>query len=66
MARKIEIDRDLCMGSGQCVFYAPRTFDQDDTTIAIVADADGDPADDIRTAVNTCPTRALSFDEDGA
>lgn len=66
MARTIEINRDLCMGSGQCIFYAPLTFDQDDTTIAIVADADGDSAADIRTAVQTCPTRALSFDEDGA
>lgn len=66
MARRIEVDRELCMGSGQCVFYAPLTFDQDETTIAVVTDADGDSADIIRTAVSACPTQALSLIEDGA
>jgi ferredoxin len=65
LARKIDVDRDLCMGSGQCVFYAPLTFDQDETTIAIVADADGDSSVNVRTAVDACPTQALSFLEDG-
>jgi ferredoxin len=65
VARTIDVDRDLCMGSGQCVFYAPLTFDQDDTTIAIVSDADGDSAVNIRTSVDACPTQALSFYGDG-
>ena len=34
--REIRVDRTLCMGSGQCCWYAPNTFDQDDETIAIV------------------------------
>lgn len=63
MARSLAVDRDLCMGSGQCLYYAPLTFDLDDTTIAIVADPDGDSAADIRAAVDSCPTRALSVDE---
>ena len=65
MAHKIGVDRDLCMGSGQCVFYAPLTFDQDETTIAIVTNVNGDSVDTIRTAVDACPTQALSFVEDG-
>jgi len=36
--REIRVDRTLCMGSGQCSWYAPNTFDQDDETIAIVID----------------------------
>ncbi|HEY3879547.1 MAG TPA: ferredoxin [Trebonia sp.] len=60
----IRVDRDICMGSGQCCFYAPNTFDQDDETIAIVIDPQGDPAGAIETAVKSCPTGALSFDED--
>ncbi len=36
--REIRVDRSLCMGSGQCCWYAPNTFDQDDETIAIVTD----------------------------
>ena len=41
--REIRVDRTLCMGSGQCCWYAPNTFDQDDETIAIVTDSEGDP-----------------------
>jgi ferredoxin len=60
----IRIDRDICMGSGQCCMYAPNTFDQDDETIAIVIDPRGDPAEAIETAVKSCPTGALSFGEE--
>ena len=59
--REIRVDRTLCMGSGQCAWYAPNTFDQDDETIAIVIDQHGDPAEAIRTAVGSCPTRAISI-----
>ena len=41
--REIRVDRTLCMGSGQCCWYAPNTFDQDDETIAIVTDPAGRP-----------------------
>lgn len=59
--REIRIDRSLCMGSAQCSWYAPNTFDQDDETIAIVVDQHGDPAEAIQTAVDSCPTRAISI-----
>jgi ferredoxin len=64
--REIRVDRNLCMGSGQCVWYAPNTFDQDDETIAIVIDPGGDPAEKIQTAVDSCPTQALSLVADPA
>ena len=55
------------MGSGQCSWYAPNTFDQDDETIAIVIDSRGDPEAAVNTAVDSCPTRAISIvaDADG-
>jgi len=62
--REIRVDRSLCMGSGQCCWYAPNTFDQDDETIAIVTDPQGDPEESIRSAVSGCPTGALSFVEE--
>ena len=58
---EIRVDRDLCMGSGQCCWYAPHTFDQDDETIAVVTDPQGDPAEAIQMAVISCPTRAISI-----
>jgi ferredoxin len=54
------------MGSGQCCWYAPNTFDQDDETIAIVTDPQGDPEEAIRSAVSGCPTGALSIVENEA
>jgi ferredoxin len=62
--REIRIDRSLCMGSGQCCFYAPNTFDQDDETIAIVTDPRGDPEEAIQAAVDYCPTQAISIAPD--
>jgi ferredoxin len=58
--REIRIDRSLCMGSGQCLWYAPNTFDQDDSTVAVVIDQHGDPEDQVRTAIASCPTQAIS------
>lgn len=61
--REIRVDRTLCMGSGQCCWYAPNTFDQDDETVAIVIDPQGDPEEQIRAAIKGCPTGALSIVE---
>jgi ferredoxin len=63
LPREIGIDRDLCMGSAQCSLYAPRTFGQDQTTIAVVIDPNGDPAEAIRLAADSCPTGAITFIE---
>ena len=38
----IRIDRDKCMGSGNCSFWAPATFDLDDEGVAVVIDPEGD------------------------
>jgi ferredoxin len=45
------------------VHRAPNTFDQDDDTVAIVIDQHGDPEDKIRTAIISCPARAISLAE---
>jgi len=63
MTLEIKIDRDACMGSGNCAFYAPATFDLDDEMKAVVVNPAGDSEDKIRLAVDGCPTLALSIDE---
>ncbi len=52
------------MGSGMCIMYAPGTFAQDEQTKAVVIDSAGDPVEAIRTAVEACPTGALSITDD--
>ena len=65
MALDIRIDREACMGSGNCSFWAPGVFDLDDDGIAIVIDAAGAPDDKIVLAAQGCPTQAIAiFDGD--
>lgn len=56
---EISIDRDLCMGSGQCLFHAPATFDLDDDDVAVVIDPEGDPEPVVATAAQECPAQAI-------
>jgi ferredoxin len=57
----ILVDRDLCMGSGMCIVYAPATFEHDAETKAVVVDPAGDPIESIRNAVQACPTGAITL-----
>ena len=57
-----EVDRHRCIGSGNCVFWAPATFELDDEEgLAVVVDPSGDDIDRIRVAVDGCPSKALSL-----
>jgi ferredoxin len=56
---RIEVDRQRCMGSGECSYHAPATFDLDDELKAVVLDPDGDPPAKVRVAVDACPTNAI-------
>lgn len=60
MNPEIAIDRDRCMGSGNCSFHAPATFDLDDDLKAVVLDPAGDPADAVALAAEGCPTGAIT------
>jgi ferredoxin len=57
----IRVDREVCMGSGMCIMYAPNSFTHDDQTKAVVIDPAGDPVERIRVAVEACPTGALTI-----
>lgn len=63
MAHEVIIDRALCMGSGNCSFWAPRTFDLDDEGLAVVNDPEGDAVDKLRAASDGCPTGAIRIEE---
>ena len=60
---RIEIDRDVCIGTENCSRYAPGTFDVDDEGKVVQIGTDVDSDDAIRTAVESCPTGALSIVE---
>ena len=65
MALSIEINRELCMGSGNCSFWAPGVFDLDDDGVAIVTDPTGEPEEKVILAARGCPTQAIAVVRDG-
>ena len=60
MTIEVRIDRDRCMGSGNCAYWAPQVFDLDDAGIAVLAGDPGAHPDEVRLAAEGCPTQAIS------
>jgi ferredoxin len=65
MALEITINRDACMGSGNCSFWAPGVFDLDDDGIAVVLDPAAQGEDKVILAAQGCPTQAIVVMRDG-
>jgi ferredoxin len=63
--RRIVVDRERCIGSGNCSFFAPNTFDLDDELKSVVIDPEGDDEGDIWAAVEGCPTNAIRIEQEG-
>jgi ferredoxin len=55
----IEVDRSLCIGSGDCVDTAPDVFQLDSEDKAVVVDPDGGPVEDVVEAAGNCPVSAI-------
>lgn len=63
---RIEVDRGLCIGSGDCVDTAPDVFELDEEDKARVIDPDGAPTDIVIEAAQNCPVTAIFiYGEDG-
>lgn len=60
---KITVERDRCIGAGQCVLNAPELFDQDDEGTVVVLDEqpsrEQEPA--ARAAKHACPARVIAL-----
>jgi ferredoxin len=62
----ISIDQSRCIGAGNCVHIAPKTFQLDDENIAYLVDPGAEADEDILDAARSCPTNAIYLDtEDG-
>jgi ferredoxin len=55
----VEVDRDLCIGSGDCVATAPAVFELDDEGKAVVLDPDAAPQEEVLEAARNCPVTAI-------
>lgn len=60
---KIIVDRDKCIGGGQCVVAAPEVFDQDDDGLVLVLDAQFPDRAATTMAARLCPARAIELED---
>lgn len=62
----ILIDRDLCVGFGDCVTASPEAFELDEDGIAVFGAPETVPRERLLEACDACPVDALTvLDEDG-
>jgi ferredoxin len=62
VTREDLVDRDACMGSGNCVFWAPAVFDLDEDGVAMVRGEVAGHEEEVRVAAQNCPTSAILID----
>jgi ferredoxin len=56
---KVSVDRDLCIGSGNCANLAPRAFALDEQQISVVIDPEAATEEQLRAAERSCPVGAI-------
>ena len=57
---RIAIDRDLCVGFGDCVKEAPEGFALDEETIAVFVTPDAVDRERLLRACDACPVDAIT------
>ena len=60
MAIKVTIDRNVCIGSGNCAFWLPEVFGFDDADVGTVLDPLAAPLDKVIEIARACPTQAIT------
>ena len=61
---KVRVDRDLCIGVGNCVAFAPTAFALDEEKKAVVLDPASVDDDTLLEAAESCPENAIIVEDD--
>ncbi len=58
---KLKVDKDKCIGCGQCVSISSNVYDFDDDGLAKVIEEpiSSENKEDAKTAMESCPTNAI-------
>lgn len=60
---KVRVDRDLCIGVGNCVAYAPTVFKLDDENKVVVLDPSSVDDETLLEAAESCPENAIIVED---
>ena len=63
-AVRVRVDRDSCIGVGNCVAYAPTVFELDEENKAVVLDPTSVDDDTLLEAAKSCPESAILVEND--
>jgi ferredoxin len=61
---KVRVDRDLCIGVGNCVAYAPTVFELDEENKAVVLDPFSVDDSALLEAAKSCTENAIIVEDD--
>jgi ferredoxin len=64
---KVAVDEARCVGAGQCVWVAPKVFDQrpaDGLVVLLEPHPSAEDAPFAREAAELCPARAIRIEDD--
>lgn len=61
----LEIDRDLCVGFGDCIDAAPEAFELDGEGVAVFTRPGSASREELLEACRSCPVDAITAVEDG-
>lgn len=62
---KVRVDRDLCIGIGNCVAFAPSVFELDAESKAVVLDPSSVDESTLLEAAKSCPEQAIIIEDEG-
>ncbi len=58
---RIAVDRQACVGSGDCMEIAPGVFEFDEEGLAVVVDASAADRETLLLAAERCPSQAIKL-----
>ena len=61
---KVSVDRNLCIGLGNCVAVAPTVFKLDSSNKAVVLKPESIDEDTLMSAAESCPENAIIIEDD--
>ncbi len=60
--KKIEVDKNKCIGCGTCAALAPEVFELDKNNKSTVKNTSNAKLETIKLAADSCPTKAIKIE----
>ncbi len=62
--KKVKVNKDACIGCGACVAIDPEHFEFNDEGLSHAISQDNLDSNDLKSAMDACPTSAISYTEE--